>query len=109
MKNIKDITLSIFAVIGFVAILSSFTQEVVYTEKQISNGTPESHVWNHVLSTTTASTGGSRVYLYNKVTGEMRKYSYQGMFAGDIKESQFYQVMIENKQGETSKVLRSKD
>ena len=27
MKNIKDITLSIFAVIGFVAILSSFTNQ----------------------------------------------------------------------------------
>jgi len=65
MKNIKDITLSIFAVIGFVAILSSFTQEVVYTEKQISNGTPESHVWNAV------NIEGNAV-LFNKVTGEAK-------------------------------------
>ena len=65
MKNIKDITLSIFAVIGFVAILSSFTQEVVYTEKQISNGTPESHELEF-------GEDGEDSYLFNKVTGEIR-------------------------------------
>ena len=65
MKNIKDITLSIFAVIGFVALLSSFTQEVVYTEKQISNGTPESHVWE------VYGAEGNYGYLLNKVTGEV--------------------------------------
>jgi hypothetical protein len=63
MKNIKDITLSIFAVIGFVALLSSFTQEVVYTEKQISNGTPESHEWSVVGVE-------GRAIQFNKVTGE---------------------------------------
>jgi hypothetical protein len=66
MKNIKDITLSIFAVIGFVAILSSFTQEVIYTEKQISNGTPESHQWK-----ATEITSGGATYIYNTVTGEV--------------------------------------
>lgn len=106
MKNIKDIVLSIFAVIGFIALLSSFTTE---PKSEISYGTPESHVWTHVLATSTASTGGSRVYLYNKVTGEMRKYSYSGLFPGEIAENQFYQVMIENKKGETAKVLRERN
>lgn len=41
MKNIKDITLSIFAIIGFIAILSSFNNQ----PKQETHGTPESHVW----------------------------------------------------------------
>jgi hypothetical protein len=84
MKNIKDITLSIFAVIGFVALLSSFTQEVVYTEKQISNGTPESHVWELIVA---KHSSDDRVYGLNKVTGEVRKYS-----RGNINES-FYVVV----------------
>jgi hypothetical protein len=41
MKNIKDITLSIFAIIGFIDILSSFNNQ----PKQETHGTPESHVW----------------------------------------------------------------
>ena len=41
MKNIKDITLSIFAIIGFVAILSSFNNQ---TQQEV-HGNPESHVW----------------------------------------------------------------
>ena len=47
MKNIKDITLSIFAVIGFVAILSSFTNQ---PQSEVTNGTPESHVWDMVVA-----------------------------------------------------------
>jgi len=70
MKNIKDITLSIFAIIGFVAILSSFTNQ---SKTQETHGTPESHVWEAMSVESTAQ--GERVYLYNKATGEMRKYS----------------------------------
>jgi len=71
MKNIKDITISIFAIIGFAFLLSSFTtNEVEETEQQVY-GTPESHVWE--MGFESAST--SRAYLFNKVTGEVRKYS----------------------------------
>ena len=62
MKNIKDITLSIFAVIGFVAILSSFTNQ---PQSEVTNGTPESHVWAF-------GSDGEDSYLFNKVTGEIR-------------------------------------
>ena len=64
MKNIKDITISIFAIIGFAFLLSSFTaNEVEETEQQVY-GTPESHVWELM------TTNDSRVYRINKVTGE---------------------------------------
>ena len=62
MKNIKDITLSIFAIIGFVAILSSFNNQ----PKQETHGTPESHVWD-------VADDDVDVYMFNKVTGEVRK------------------------------------
>ena len=60
MKNIKDITISIFAIIGFVTILSSFNSQ---TELQVTHGTPESHVWEFHTD---------RSYSLNKVTGEVR-------------------------------------
>ena len=73
MKNIKDITLSIFAVIGFISILSSFNNQT----QQETHGTPESHVWEFHISPfmigTTASVAPS--YAINKVTGEVRKYN----------------------------------
>ena len=64
MKNIKDITISIFAIIGFVAILSSFNN-------QTHDTVPESHIWE--LSNTVAGAGGDRTKTYkiNKVTGEV--------------------------------------
>ena len=61
--KIKDITLSIFAIIGFVAILSSFNNQ---SEPQVTHGTPESHVWEGINDAST------QVYIYNKVTGEAR-------------------------------------
>ena len=66
MKNIKDITISIFAIIGFVFILSSFTNQ-----SQETHGTPESHVWEF-HSDLNAS---NQPYAINKVTGEVRKYN----------------------------------
>lgn len=73
MKNIKDITLSIFAVIGFVAILSSFNNQT----QQETHGTPESHVWEFHHNTV-GMLGTSNVapsFAINKVTGEVRKYN----------------------------------
>lgn len=61
MKNIKDITISIFAVIGFVAIITAFTNQ---PEQANQTTTPESHVWE--LSS-------NNEVLYNKQTGEVRK------------------------------------
>ena len=62
MKNIKDITISIFAIIGFVAILSSFNNQT----QQPHSTVPESHVWDAVAS------NSDDVFIFNKVTGEIR-------------------------------------
>ena len=61
MKNIKDITLSIFAIIGFLTILSSFNNQT-----QQNYGTPESHVWQ-------ISNVEDDSFMWNKITGEVRK------------------------------------
>jgi len=71
MKNIKDITISIFAVIGFVAIITAFTNQPEQANQQT---VPESHVWEGVSSEASANSEG-RFYLYNKVTGEVRKFN----------------------------------
>ena len=49
MKNIKDITISIFAIIGFVAIITAFTNQPEQANQTIY-GTPESHVWSFHLN-----------------------------------------------------------
>lgn len=69
MKNFKDITISIFAIIGFVAILSSFNNQ---SEPQVTYGTPESHVWEMYDG------AGSSTYTLNKKTGEVRRYYSSG-------------------------------
>jgi hypothetical protein len=61
MKNIKDITISIFAIIGFVTILSSFNNQSQETHSTV----PESHVWEMWGES-------SYQYIYNKVTGEIK-------------------------------------
>ena len=60
MKNIKDITLSIFAIIGFVAILSSFNNQ---------SQTQDTKVWTMVSASTD---GAPNMYVLNQVTGEIR-------------------------------------
>ena len=49
MKNIKDITLLAFAVIGFYTIITAFTSTESNQPQQVVNGTPESHVWELFL------------------------------------------------------------
>jgi hypothetical protein len=61
MKNIKEIVIGIFAVIGFAAIVTGFTNEAVQ-----EHTVPESHVWE--VKVFGAGVGG---YLYNKQTGEV--------------------------------------
>jgi len=68
MKNIKDITLSAFAVIGFYTIITAFTSTESNPAQQVVTGTPESHVWEM-----NRPEGSSYGYFYNKVTGELRR------------------------------------
>ena len=81
MKNIKNIVIGIFAVIGFGAIVTGFTNET--SDPQY----PESHVWS--VECLTGTTEG-RCYEYNKVTGEIRTLS-RAFKAND------YKVMVEDK------------
>ena len=94
MKNIKEITISIFAAIGFVAIITAFTNQPEQANQQT---VPESHVWE--IITAFETTGQERVYTLNKVTGEVRKYSRLAMTNGKLK-NQYYQVLTENKEGD---------
>jgi len=64
MKNIKDITISIFAIIGFVAIVTGFNNL-----EQPQTTTPESHIWEMHLHQV-----GNAYFSINKVTGEVRTY-----------------------------------
>ena len=59
--KIKDITLSIFAIIGFVAILSSFNNQSQETHSTV----PESHVWEAY------GAEGNWGWVLNKQTGEV--------------------------------------
>tara|TARA_A100001015_G_scaffold286628_1_gene355542 strand:- start:39 stop:344 length:306 start_codon:yes stop_codon:yes gene_type:complete len=77
MKNIKDITISIFAIIGFVAIVTGFTNEAEQPQQMYA--TPESHVWSFHISDPSgggnvAGSKHSMAFAINKVTGEVRKY-----------------------------------
>ena len=55
MKNIKDITLLAFAVIGFYTIITAFTSTESNQPQQVVNGTPESHVWGIGITPTIKS------------------------------------------------------
>jgi hypothetical protein len=71
MKNIKDITISIFAIIGFVAILSSFNNQSQETHSTV----PESHIWSfHTINPSGMGGQGANAFSMNKVTGEVRRY-----------------------------------
>ena len=85
MKNIKDITISIFAIIGFVTILSSFNNQ---SEPQVTNGTPESHVWE-------VAGFDNDFFMWNKQTGELRKINGNAYFSEKDGQSFMYGTMIE--------------
>ena len=96
MKNIKDITISIFAIIGFVFILSSFTNQ-----SQETHSTPESHVWELGFAEFQGVGNWAHPFAINKVTGEVRKYN-QRMITYDRKMTEVisgdeYIVMKEEK------------
>jgi len=63
MKNIKETIIGVFAVIGFLAIVSGFTTNNV--TQQTTYGTPESHVWEAV------GAEGNWGWMINKKTGEV--------------------------------------
>ena len=66
MKNIKDITISIFAIIGFIALVTGFTNKTETQEPQnINYGTPESHVWEIFAG------NGNKGWALNKKTGQV--------------------------------------
>jgi hypothetical protein len=65
MKNIKDITILIFAIIGFYSLLTGFTKEDKVT-------TPESHIWEFHM---TSESNSTRAFSINKLTGEVRQHS----------------------------------
>ena len=67
MKNIKDIVIGIFAVIGFAAIVTGFTNEAA---EEIDPQYPETHVWEMYRIPDDGIT-----YTLNKATGEVRKYN----------------------------------
>ena len=72
MKNLKDIVIGIFAVIGFFAIASGFSNN----QAQASTpSVPESHVWEMYRGTES-----SYAYIINKQTGEVRKYNHSSKF-----------------------------
>jgi hypothetical protein len=64
MKNIKDIALLAFAVIGFYTIITAFTTTESNQPQQVY-ATPESHVFE-----ASGITPNGAVYIYNKRTGE---------------------------------------
>ena len=72
MKNIKDIVIGLFAVIGFTAIVTGFTNEA---EQQVIHTSPESHVWE-------LTNVDGRAYAINKTTGEVKYYT--PLFTGQL-------------------------
>ena len=67
-SKFKDYLLYTLSTIGVVALFISAT-----TLPPQTSTVPESHVWELVVGA--YGNGEGRAYLYNKVTGEVRKYS----------------------------------
>ena len=78
MKNIKDITISIFAIIGFVAIISGFTNQAEQST-QPTYGIPESHVFEIFRASDLT------VFKLNKITGDVTGYYLSGGGKGTYK------------------------
>ena len=83
----KYLTISIFAVIGFVAIITAFTNQ---PEQANQTTTPESHVWECYTNWRNVNEN-LRDFSYemciNKVTGEMRRaYGHEDSYVELTKE-----------------------
>ena len=63
MKNIKDIVIGIFSIIGFFAIASGFSNNQA---QAVTHTVPESHVWEIYLRE------GTTGWMLNKKTGEVK-------------------------------------
>jgi hypothetical protein len=73
MKDtIKNSIIGTFSIFGLVALISSSNN--VPTVIHEGSNTPESHVWEMIVTHGTNTTDG-RCWLYNKVTGETRKFA----------------------------------
>ena len=73
----KNITISIFAIIGFVAIISGFTNQAEQSA-QPTHGTPESHVWKLIPNSVP---GKIAAYQVNAVSGEVRFFEREKQIA----------------------------
>jgi len=77
MKNIKDIVIGLFAVIGFTAIVTGFTKdEVNGINQEIQQApsilaSPQSHVWEVI------PVGMQAGFLLNKETGELKALNWK--------------------------------
>ena len=96
MKNWKDKVLGIFAGIGVMTLFMASNSQ----QPNLYGGTPESHVWE--MKAVERQSADDRVYMFNKQTGEVRKYSSGGMVPGNLR-SQYYQVMENNLEGDKRK------
>ena len=83
----KDFLLYSLACVGAVSLFLS-----AYQPQQTTSTVPESHVWELKIAESNAQANGGRAYLYNKVTGEVRKYNRA---APDTRDSSEYVVMTE--------------
>ena len=84
MGKLKEIVLIGFAVVGFISVLSGFTQKE-------NDGTPESHAWTMILNN--GIDGNSiQAFAINKITGEVRKYdtSYEKIYTNNGKVNERY-------------------
>jgi hypothetical protein len=72
MKDtIKNSIIGAFAIFGLVALISSSNNAPTVIHE--GSNTPESHVWE--MFSSSEGTSGARAYIYNKQTGEVRKFS----------------------------------
>ena len=83
MKNIKETVIGVFAVIGFLAIVSGFTTN--NATQQPTYGTPESHVWMMYQGQSK-----SGAFAINKVTGEVKGYTYRYGASKEVKGLKAY-------------------
>ena len=79
MKNIKEIIIGVFAVIGFVVVASGFTTN--NATQETTHGTPESHVWEMMHLD---APGTSGAFAINKVTGEVKAYVFKLNISNEV-------------------------